>query len=71
MFMNSIHEQCPKSDSETELSPKTGSKLSQVHKAPNLAQPMHIGAHRRAQSRSSAVLQANAAMSWAQGLAVS
>ena len=31
--------QCPNSDSETVLSPKTGSKLSQVHSAPNLAQP--------------------------------
>ena len=37
--MNSVHEQCPNSDSETVLSPKTGSKLSQVHCAPNLAQP--------------------------------
>ena len=37
--MNSVHEQCPNSDSETVLSPKTRSKLSQVHKEPNLAQP--------------------------------
>ena len=39
-------EQCPISDSETVLSPKTWSKLSQVHKAPNLAQPVHTGAPR-------------------------
>ena len=45
--MNSVHEQCPNSDSETVLSLKTGSKLSQVHKAPNLAQPAHTGAPRR------------------------
>ena len=37
--MNSVHEQCPNIDSETILSPKTGSKLSQVHNAPDLAQP--------------------------------
>ena len=48
--MNNIHEQCPNSDSETELSPKTGSKLSQVHKAPNLAHPAHTGAPKRARA---------------------
>ena len=46
--MNSVHEQHPNSDSETVLSPKIGSKLSQVHKAPNLVQPAHTGAPRRA-----------------------
>ena len=46
--MNIIHEQCPNSDSETVPSPKTRSKLSQVHKAPNLAQPAHTGAPKRA-----------------------
>ena len=40
--MNRVHEQCPKSDSRTVLSPKTGSKLGQVHSAPNLAQPARI-----------------------------
>ena len=45
--MNSVHEQCPISDSETVLSPKTRSKLSQVHRAPNLAQPVHTSAPRR------------------------
>ena len=44
--MNSVHEQGPISDSETVLSQKTGSKLSQVHKAPNLAKPAHTGAPR-------------------------
>ena len=46
--MNSVHDQCPNSDSETVLSPKNGSKLSQVHSAPNLAQPASTGAPRRA-----------------------
>ena len=32
--MNRVHEQCPKVDSGTVLSPKTGSKLGQVHSAP-------------------------------------
>ena len=40
--MNSVHEHCPKSDSETVLS----QKLCQVHRAPNLAQPAHAGAPR-------------------------
>ena len=31
--MNSVHEQCSNSDSKTVLSPKTGSKPSQVHSA--------------------------------------
>ena len=31
---------------QKQLSAKTGSKLSQVHKAPNLAQPAHTGAPR-------------------------
>ena len=46
--MNSVHEQCPISDSETVLSPKTG-WVNQVHSP--LAQPAHPGAHRRAQVR--------------------
>ena len=52
--MNIVHEQCPKSASETVLSPKTGSKLSQVHRAPNLAQPVHTSAPRRSQVRTGA-----------------
>ena len=44
--MNSVHEHCPNSYSETVLSPKTGSKLSQVHSAPNLTQPAGIGTPR-------------------------
>ena len=48
--MNSIDEQCLNSDSEIELSQKTGSKLSQVHRAPNLAQTAHIGARAHAVS---------------------
>ena len=60
--MNSVREQCPNSDSETVLSLKTGSKLSEVHRAPNLAQPMHIDAPRRARV---AVSQAAAVVSQA------
>ena len=48
--MNSVHEQCPISDLEIVPSQKTGSKLSQVHKAPNLAQPAHTSAPRRARA---------------------
>ena len=48
------------SDSETALSPKTGSKPSRVHRAPNLAQPAHTGAHKRAQARTSALRRAQA-----------
>ena len=36
--MNSVHEPGPNSDSKTVSSRKFGSKLSQVHKEPNLAQ---------------------------------
>ena len=47
-MMNSVHEQCPNSDSETVPSPKTG----WVHKVHSLlAQLAHLGAHRRAQAR--------------------
>ena len=59
--MNSVHEQCPINDSETVLSLKTGSKLSQVHKAPNLAQPANTGTPR---STRVAVSWAAAALSW-------
>ena len=62
--MNSVHEQCPISDSETVLSPKTRSKLSQVHRAPNLAQPAHTGAPRWACAALSWPLWP--AVSWAQ-----
>ena len=41
--MNSVHEQCPKSDSETVMSQELGKKLSQAHRAPNLAQPARTG----------------------------
>ena len=37
-------EHYPNSDLETVMSPKTRSKLSQVHRAPNLAHPAHTGA---------------------------
>ena len=54
--MNSVHEQCPKSDSETVLSPKT----CWVHQVLSLlAQLAHPGARRRAQAR------ACLAVSWA------
>ena len=50
--MNSVHEPCPNNDSEIVLSPKTRSKLSQVHSAPNLAQPARTGESRpRARGR--------------------
>ena len=39
--MNSVHEPGPNGDSETILSRKPGQKLSQVHKTPKLAQPVH------------------------------
>ena len=59
--MNSVQEQCPISDSETVLSPKTRSKLSQAHRAPSLAQLAHTGAPRCAR----------VAMSWRPQPAVS
>ena len=60
--MNSVHEQCPNSDSETVLSPKTG-WVHQVHSL--LAQPAHPTVHRRDQARARmAVSQAVAAVSW-------
>ena len=43
--MNSVHEQCPNSDSETILSPKTG-WVHQVHSL--LDHPAHPGEHRYA-----------------------
>ena len=46
--MNNVHEQCPKSDSGTVPSPKTG-WVHQVHSL--LAQPAHPGAHRHVRSR--------------------
>ena len=46
--MNSVHEQCPNSDSKTVLSPKIG-WVHQVHSL--LAQLAHPGALRRAQAR--------------------
>ena len=62
--MNIVHEQRPNSDSETVLSPKTGSKLSQVRSAPNLAQLEHTWVPRRARVAVSWLLRS--AVSWAQ-----
>ena len=46
--MNSVHEPCPKIDSETVLSQKLDQKLRQVHKTRNLVQ---LSTPRRAQAR--------------------
>ena len=55
-FVNSVHEQCPNSDSKTVLSPKT----EQVHSVHSqLTQPARPGAHRRSQAR------VRMAVSWA------
>ena len=59
LVMNNVHEQCPKSDSKTVLSPKTG----WVHQVLSLlAQPTHPGAHRHAQARARGCV---AAVLWA------
>ena len=44
--MNSVHEQCPNSDSETILS----QKLAKCTVCTTIAQPTHPGAHKRAQA---------------------
>ena len=57
--MNSVHEQCPKSDSKTVLSPKTGSKTGWVHQEHSVHSHSPACMHRRAQAR------ARVAASWA------